>query len=123
MDGASPSSRKVVVIGAGAAFTEESSEELFPMNDEEITAKTVWEIRRVLPEMPDAVLFSRVYRWREAVCLSPGGTLSAMHRLRTDGIPGLDGFFLAGEYMDIPGVEGSLKSGVDAADKVARYIA
>ena len=105
-----------------AYFDEESSEELFSMRDEQITARAIREIQRVVPTMPDAPHFTRVYRWKEAVCLSPGGTLSAMHRLRTEAIAGADGLFLAGEYMGIPGVEGSLKSGVEAADRVARYI-
>ena len=116
--GAAPANKSLI----HAYFAEESSEELFAMGDEEITARAIGEIRRVVPAMPDAPLFARVYRWKEAVCLSPGGTLSAMHRLRTGGIPGAKGLFLAGEYMDIPGVEGSLKSGIEAADTVARYI-
>ena len=117
--GAAPAGKTLV----HAYFSEESSEELFPLSDEEIAARAIAETRRVLPATPDAPIFSRVYRWKEAVCLSPGGTLSAMHRLRTDGIPGADGLFLAGEYTDVPGVEGSLQSGVDAADRVARYVA
>ena len=117
--GAAPAGRSLV----HAYFAEESSEKLFPMGDEEITALAIREIQRVVPAMPDAALFARVYRWQEAVCLSPGGTLSAMHRIRTEGMPGADGLFLAGEYTDIPGVEGSLRSGIEAADRVARYIA
>ena len=116
--GAAPEGKSLI----HAYFAEESSEELFPMRDEEIAARAIRDIQRVVPAMPNATLFARVYRWKEAVCLSPGGTLSAMYRIRTDGIPGADGLFLAGEYMDIPGVEGSLKSGVEAADSVARYI-
>lgn len=117
--GAAPAGKSLV----HAYFAEESSEELFPMGDEEIAARAMTEIRRAAPAMPDAPpLFARVYRWQEAVCLSPGGTLSAMHRLRTGGITGADGLFLAGEYTDIPGVEGSLKSGVEAAESVARHM-
>ena len=106
-----------------AYFPDEYSEELFSLSDDEISARAIGEIRRIAPAILDAPPpFTRVYRWKEAVCLSPGGTLSAMHRLRTDGIPGTGGLFLAGEYMDIPGVEGSLNSGIHAADNVARYI-
>ena len=106
-----------------AYFADECSEELFRLSDEEIKQRVIREIQRVAPAMPDAPLFTRVYRWKEAVCLSPGGTLSAMHRLRTEGIPGPDGLFLAGEYMGIPGVEGSLNSGIDVATRVVRYVA
>lgn len=112
-------------VGKGlvhAHFAEEFSEELFPMSDEEITERAIEEIRRAVPDMPNSTLFARVYRWKEAVCLSPGGTLSAMHRLRTEGYSGTRGFFLAGEYMGVPGIESSLNSGVEAADSVARYL-
>ena len=105
-----------------AHFAEEFSEELFPMSDEKIAERAIGEIRRAVPDMPETALFARVHRWKEAVCLSPGGTLSAMHRLRTEGINGARGFFLAGEYMGVPGIEGSLMSGVEAADGVARYL-
>ena len=117
--GAAPAGKSLI----HAYFAEESSEKLFPMRDEEIAARAIREIRRVVPAMPDAPGFARVYRWKEAVCLSPGGTLSAMQSLRTDAIPGVDGLFLAGEYMGIPGVEGSLKTGVEAAERVVRHIA
>ena len=117
--GAAPADKGLI----HAYFPDEYSAELFPLSDEEISARAIREIQRVVPAMPDSPLFARVYRWKEAVCLSPGGTLSAMDHLRTHGISGADGLFLAGEYMEIPGVEGALKSGVDAADRVARYVA
>ena len=98
------------------------SEQLFGLSDEEIGRRFLAEIRRLVPAMPDNPLFLRVYRWKEAVALSPGGTLSAMHRLRTDGIPGADGLFLAGEYTDIPNVEGALNSGVAAAHNVLGFL-
>ena len=116
--GAAPAGKGLI----HAHFAEEFSEELFPMSDEEIADRAIGEIRRAVPDMPDAGLFARVHRWKEAVCLSPGGTLSAMHRLRTEGVIGTRGFFLAGEYMGVPGIEGSLKSGAEAADGVARYL-
>ena len=103
-----------------AYYPERRSDELFPLDDAEITNRCIEEIRAVVPGMPPEPLFSRVYRWDEAVCLSPGGTLSALHRFRTDGVPGADGLFLAGEYTDIPGVEGALRSGIVAAEHALR---
>ena len=116
--GAAPAGKGLV----HAHFAEEFSEELFPMGDEEIIERAVGEIRRAMPDMPDAAAFASVHRWKEAVCLSPGGTLSAMHRLRTEDYNGTRGFFLAGEYMGVPGIESSLSSGVEAADGVVRYL-
>jgi len=90
-----------------AYYPQHLSDELFPLSDEEITQMCIADIRQVAPRMPLEPLFSRVYRWKEAVCLAPGGTLSAMPRLRSGSVPGSEGLFLAGEYTDIPGVEGS----------------
>lgn len=117
---ASPRSAPWATSLIHAYAPEQYSDELFPLADEEITQRFIAEIRRAVPEMPVEPLFTRVYRWKEAVCLSPGGTLSAMHRLRSGSIPGADGLFLAGEYTDIPGVEGSLRSGVLAAENVLK---
>ena len=105
-----------------AFASEEHSEGLFRLDDEEIKRRFIREIQRLMPAMPDHPLFARVYRWKEAVCLSPGGTLSAMHRLRAEGIPGAKGLFLAGEYTDIPGIEGSLNSGIVAADNALDFL-
>lgn len=100
-----------------AYYPEQHSDALFSLDDAEIAQRCIEEIRRAVPGMPNP-LFSRVYRWNEAVCLSPGGTLSALHRVRSRSVPGADGLYLAGEYTDIPGVEGSLRSGVIAAECV-----
>ena len=105
-----------------AYYPEQHTGELFPLDDAEITRQCIEEVRRAVPAMPREPLFSRVYRWNEAVCLSPGGTLTAMHRLRSASVPGADGLFLAGEYTDIPGVEGALRSGVTAAENVLQSL-
>ena len=105
-----------------AYYPQHVSNELFSLSDEEITQMCIADIRQIAPRMPLEPLFSRVYRWKEAVCLAPGGLLSAMHRLRSGSVPRLEGVFLAGEYTDVPGVEGSLKSGVIAAENVLTYL-
>ena len=104
-----------------AYYPEQHSDELFALTDAEITQRCIEEIRQVVPEMPREPLFSRVYRWTEAACLHPGGTLAAMHRLRSGSVPGSEGLFLAGEYTYIPGVEGALRSGIVAAENVLRH--
>lgn len=64
-----------------AYYPEQYADELLRLDDAEITRRCIEEVRRVVPQMPREPLFSRVYRRNEAVCLSPGGTLTAMHRL------------------------------------------
>lgn len=73
--------------------------------------------------MPEEPLFTRVHRWKEAVILAPGGVMTELHDLRTQGFPGVAGLALAGDYMNIMGVNGALQSGVAAAEQLAEALA
>ena len=93
----------------------ERAEELFASNEEEAGARVLAEIRRFFPAMSAEPLFTRAHYWDEAVCLAPGGTMTALRDLRLRGIEGARGLFLAGEYMGVPSTNGALRSGLDAA--------
>jgi hypothetical protein len=67
-------------------------------------------------------LFTRVHRWDEAVCLAPGGMMTALHRMRRQDLADVRGLFLAGEYMGIPSTNGALRSGIDTADDCAAFL-
>ncbi len=108
------------IVHAFAA--EERSDELFPLSDEEIKCRAIAEIRRFVPAMPTEPLFSRVYRWREAVCLANDGILTELYEIRRHGYPGVEGLFLAGEYMDLPSVNGALRSGINAAEEAIDFL-
>ena len=88
---------------------------LFALSDSDIRDEVIAEIRRYLPAMPEKPLFTRIYRWHEAVCLAHGGMMTEMHRLRSQGDYGIKGLFLAGEYMGVPSTNGALRSGIVAA--------
>ncbi len=94
--------------------------ELNAMGDEEVFGRLKGEIRRFIPSMPEEPLFSEIYRWEEAVCLSPPGMLREMLRLKRDHYRAVKGLFLAGEYLNMPSVDGSLRSGIDAAEAALR---
>lgn len=87
--------------------------------DAEVLAGLQAEVRRQVPAMP-VPLFARLHRWDEAVCLAPPGMLRAMHGLKRDHCRAVDGFFLAGEYLNMPSVDGALQSGIAAARAVLR---
>ena len=108
------------IVHAFAA--EERSDELFPLSDEEVKRCTIEEIRRFVPSMPAEPLFTRIYRWREAVCLANGGILTELYKIRQHGYPGVKNLFLAGEYMDLPSVNGALRSGITAAEDAIRLL-
>ena len=79
------------------------AEELFPLDDEG--------------------LFTRVYRWREAVCMGLPGMFRAVAEMRRQLNRDVENLFLAGDYMRVPSVNGALASGVDAANEVAELLA
>ncbi len=106
----------------------ECAEEMFPLDDEEIKHRMLADVRRhPLPpgsNLPgdDEGLFTRVYRWREALCIGPPGILRAIEEMRRQHRRLVKNLFLAGDYMRMPSVNGALASGVDAAEEVAELL-
>lgn len=106
----------------------ERAEELFPLEDEEIKRRLLADARRNPPPgsaLPgdDEGLFTRVYRWREAVCMMPPGMFKEVAEMRRQLDGDVRNLFLAGDYMRVPSVNGALASGVGAATEVADMLA
>ena len=104
------------------------AEELFPLDDEEIKRRMLGDARRNPPPgsaLPgdDEGVFTRVYRWREAVCMMPPGMFKAVAEMRRQLGREVKNLFLAGDYMRVPSVNGALASGVNAATEVADMLA
>lgn len=100
------------------------AEELFPFDDEEIKRRLLRDARlnpppgATIPD-DDEGLFTRVYRWPEAVCMASPGMFRAVAEMRRQLDRETKNFFLAGDYMRMPSVNGALASGIDAANAVA----
>ena len=104
------------------------AEELFPLDNEEIKRRLLADARRNPPpgsRLPgdDEGLFTRVYRWKEAVCMGLPGMFKAVAEMRCQLNRDIKNLFLAGDYMRVPCVNGALASGVDAAEEVAELLA
>ena len=104
------------------------AEELFPLDDEEIKRRLLGDARRNPPPgsaLPgdDEGVFTRVYRWKEAVCMMPPGMFKAIAEMRRQLGGDVKNLFLAGDYMGVPSVNGALASGVNAATEVADMLA
>ena len=104
------------------------AKELIPLDDEEIKRQMLRDARRNPPPgsaLPgdDEGLFTRVYRWEEAVCMGPPGMFSAVADARLQVSRNIGNLFLAGDYMEVPSVNGALASGVRAAKDVANLLA
>ena len=103
------------------------AKELLKMDDEEVKRQMLQDVRRNPPPgsaLPgdDEGLFSRVYRWRIAVCHGRPGMFKAVANARRDLDRDIPNLFLAGDYTRVPLVNGALASGVDAAEEVAKLL-
>lgn len=102
--------------------SEEVCPELLRLDDDTIKDKVIDEIRKFAPAMPKDPLFTRVYRWEEAVVLPYGGMMRRLESLRAQGFPNVQGLFLAGDYLELlANVNSALKTGIHAADEVIHY--
>ena len=104
------------------------AKELIPLDDEEIKRELLGAARRKAPPgsaLPgdDEGLFTRVYRWEEALCMGEPGMLAAMAEIPGQLAGRIDNLFLAGDYMGVPSVNGALSSGESAAARVADLVA
>ncbi len=119
-----PAGKSTLDLCAGRDY----ARELIPLDDAEIKRRMLTDARRNPPpgsQLPedDEGLFWRVYRWKEAVCMAPPGTFTAVAEARrqlSDEIPNL---LLAGDYTAVPSVNGALASGVRAAHEATQLLA
>lgn len=103
--------------------TEDASRDLLALDDDEITDTIIKEIRKFVPAIPKEPLFSRVYRWEDAVVLPNAGMMRRLETLRAQGFPNVQGLFLAGDYLDIlANVNTALKSGIRAAEEAIQFL-
>ncbi len=63
--------------------------------------------------------FARIYRWKDAVCMGRPGMFKNMIEVRKRLSQEYDNFWLAGDYMRIPCVNGALTSGIESANEAA----
>ena len=106
----------------------ERAEELFPLDDEEIKRQMLRDARRRPPpgsNLPadDEGLFTRVYRWQEAVCMGLPYMFKEVEKVRHQLNKEVANLFLAGDYMRVPSVNGAMTSGIDAARQAAECLA
>ena len=107
---------------------EDRADELFPLEDEEVTRRLLADAQRnappgsAIPNYED-LLFSRVYRWEEAVCKGKPGMFTAMLGLREQIGREVPNLLIAGDFMRSPIVNGALGSGILAAEDVAQFLA
>jgi protoporphyrinogen/coproporphyrinogen III oxidase len=90
------------------------------MPDEKIIPLLQSELKKYLPSIPDIPLFSEIYRWKEAMCFAPPGMYAAVNKLKKENGREIEGIYFAGDYLNLASVEGSARSGMDAAEAVIK---
>lgn len=98
------------------------AEELFLLDDREIEKRVIAVVRKYFPHMSEEPLFTRTYRWDEAVCLLPGGAMAALHKMNQKVQSSVKGLYFCGEYTGVPSTNGALRSGIRAAEDCARFL-
>jgi oxygen-dependent protoporphyrinogen oxidase len=88
--------------------------------DEEIISALKAELKRYFPGIPDSPMFCEVHKWNEAMCFAPPGMYAAVNRLKQESGRKVEGLYFAGDYLNLASVEGSARSGVDAAEAIVK---
>ncbi|MCY3880193.1 MAG: NAD(P)/FAD-dependent oxidoreductase [Rhodobacteraceae bacterium] len=101
-----------------AVVIDSQAEALFSLDNNESQLRVLAEIRRFLPEMQERPLFAHTHRWHEAACLMPGGSMTALHKLRQAASGNVRALSFAGDYMGVPSIEAAIRSGLDAATAI-----
>jgi oxygen-dependent protoporphyrinogen oxidase len=79
-------------------------------------------IERTFPECRDKVLFVHLVRWNIGIAQFPQGRLREMTALRKHLAEWKEPFDLCGDYLDGLSSEGALRTGEEAAERVARRL-
>lgn len=96
----------------------EFAREMLEQSDEQVLEKVTGDIRKVVPRFPEP-LFTEIFRWPEAVCLTSPGQTAAMQRVKA-ALREYKGLHLAGEYFGMGSVEAAVFSGTGAATRAVR---
>ncbi|MCY4003810.1 MAG: NAD(P)/FAD-dependent oxidoreductase [Rhodospirillales bacterium] len=123
LPGCVPSGKSTLDLIAGR----ERAKELLELDDDEIKREMLRDARRNPPPgsaLPgdDEGLFSRVYRWKIAVCEGPPGMFEAVANARRELGADIPNLFLAGDYTRVPLVNGALASGISAAEEAVAQL-
>lgn len=93
----------------------EAGKEMLDWTDSAILPPVIKELDRYFPGFSGNIRFTRIYRWKDAMPLSPIGRSRNIARYRAT-ITESAKVFLAGDYMGMPFTEGAAETGKWAAE-------
>ena len=100
-----------------AMLSSEAAIGMTQSSDEEIVCCIIPELEKYFPGLSEAVLFTRVVRWPEAMPKSPVGRIRSIAEYR-QAEPATRRILLAGDYMGLPWTESAAESGIWAANQI-----
>jgi oxygen-dependent protoporphyrinogen oxidase len=88
-------------------------------SDEALRSQAVQIVEQTFPETRNEALFVHLVRWDPAICQFPPGRLREMNEIRAR-LGAWDACIdLCGDYLDGISSEGALRTGEQAADRIA----
>jgi oxygen-dependent protoporphyrinogen oxidase len=104
-----------------AFLSDKAGSGMIDWKDDDILAVVLKEMEKYFISVADNILFTRIYRWKEAVPMSPPGRSRNVARYRK-GVSGSTKVFLAGDYMGMPFTEGAAETGKWTAEALMRNL-
>jgi len=95
--------------------------EMIDWKDEAVLSVVLAELEKYFPGVSENVLFTKIYRWREAMPMSPVGRSQNVARYRESITPSTR-IFLAGDYTGMAFTEGAAETGRWAAQSLLQYL-
>jgi protoporphyrinogen/coproporphyrinogen III oxidase len=106
-----------------AAFlSSKAASEMMNWKDEAIVPVVLGEMDKYYAHLSENILFTKVYRWREALAMSPVGRYRKVAQYRQS-VNGSTKVFLAGDYMGMSFTEGAAETGKWAALSMMKNLA
>jgi oxygen-dependent protoporphyrinogen oxidase len=119
-------SKDIRRLGKGKLFVTflsgKAGSEMLNWKEDIILSVVLEEMEKYFPGISRDVLFTKIYRWKEAMPMSPVGRSRNVAQYRKS-INGSTKVFLAGDYMGMPCTEGAAETGRWAALSLMRNLA
>jgi oxygen-dependent protoporphyrinogen oxidase len=104
-----------------AFLSGKAGSEMIDWKDKDILAVVLKDMEKYLVGISANLLFTKIYRWKEAAAMSPLGRCKNVANYRKN-VNNSMKVFLAGDYMGLPCTEGAAESGKWAAEAIMRNL-
>ncbi len=104
-----------------AFLSGKAGSEMIDWKDSDIIATVLKDLEKYFVGISGSLLFTKVYRWKEAAPKSPVGRSRNVAQYRK-GVNSSTRVFLAGDYMGLPCTEGAAESGKWAAETLMKNL-